>query len=118
MNIETYREICLSHKGVEESFPFDEHVLVFKVMGKMFASVALNREPPSTNLKADPEWSIELRESHHQIVPGWHMNKKHWNTVYLEDGLEDEMIIQLVQHSYALVVSKLTRKLKAELTNL
>lgn len=118
MNIETYREICLSHKGVEESFPFDEHTLVFKVMGKMFALVGLQREPLQTNLKCDPEKAEELRELHHQIVPGWHMNKKHWNTVFLEDGLEEALIIELIQHSYDLVVSKLTKQLKSELAAL
>lgn len=118
MDVETYRELCLSQAGAEESFPFDEHTLVFKVMGKMFALIGLQRDPPQTNLKCDPEKALELRESHHQIIPGYHMSKKHWNTVFLEDGLEDALIIELVQHSYELVVSKLTKKLKAELAAL
>lgn len=118
MNIETFREYCISKKGVEETFPFDEVTLVFKVMGKMFALIGLDREILTANLKADPEWSIELRESHHQIIPGFHMNKKHWNTVSLEDGLEDALIIKMIDHSYDLVVSKLTKKLKAELDSL
>jgi len=118
MNIEEFREVCLSLKGVEETFPFDETTLVFKVMGKMFALNGLNADPPRVNLKADPEWSEELRESHHQIIPGWHMSKKHWNTVYIEDGLEDALIREMIQHSYDLVVSKLTKKLKAELASL
>ncbi len=115
MNIEVFRELCLSMKGAEETFPFDEVTLVFKVMGKMFALLPLDDVPPRANLKADPEWSESLRENHHQIIPGWHMNKKHWNTVYLEDGLEDNLIAEMVKHSYDLVVSKLTKKLKAEL---
>lgn len=115
MNIEVFREVCLSHKGVEETFPFDENTLVFKVMGKMFALNGLAADPPRVNLKADPEWSEELRERHDQIVPGWHMNKKHWNTVYIEDGLDNDLIVKMIAHSYELVVSKLTKKLKQEL---
>lgn len=118
MNIEAFRETCLSYKGAEETFPFDEVTLVFKVMGKMFALLPLNDEIPRANLKADPEWSVELRESHHQIIPGWHMSKKHWNTVYLEDGLDDKLIAEMIKHSYDLVVSKLTKKLKQELEDL
>lgn len=115
MNIEVFRELCLSMPLAEESFPFDEFTLVFKVMNKMFALLPLNDDPPRANLKADPERSIILREHHHQIIPGWHMNKKHWNTVYIEDGLEDDLIIDLVQHSYDLVVSKLPKKIRLEL---
>ena len=118
MNVEDFRELCIKLKGVEETFPFDESTLVFKVMGKMFALLPLNDLKPRTNLKADPEWSEELREAHHQIIPGWHMNKKHWNTVYLDDGLEDDLIIKMVTHSYDLVVSKLTKALKQELAEL
>jgi len=118
MDIEYFRDYCLSKKACEETFPFDEVTLVFKVMGKMFALVPLNNEMPSANLKADPEWSIELRESHHQITPGFHMNKKHWNTVLLEDGLNDKLIIQMIDHSYDLVVSKLTKANKEVLKNL
>lgn len=118
MNIETFREACLKCKGAEETFPFDEVTLVFKVMGKMFALLPLDEETPRVNLKADPEWSIELRESHHQIIPGWHMNKKHWNTIYIEDGLEDALLTEMIHHSYDLVVSKLTKKQKQELLDL
>jgi len=113
MNIEAYREYCLAKKGVEETFPFDETTLVFKVMDKMFALISLKDDPLRTNLKADPDWSIELRESYPQIIPGWHMNKKHWNTVYLEEGLDEDLIIKLIDHSYDLVVSKLPKKSKA-----
>lgn len=118
MNVETFREYCLIKKGVEETFPFDEVTLVFKVMGKMFALVPLDNDEATANLKADPDWSIELRESHHQIIPGFHMNKKHWNTVSLEDGLDNKLIAKMIDHSYDLVVSKLTKKLKAELESL
>ncbi|NNE27225.1 MAG: MmcQ/YjbR family DNA-binding protein [Saprospiraceae bacterium] len=118
MDIETLRNYCLSKKGCEESFPFDEETLVFKVMGKIFAILPLEYEVPRVNLKADPEQSIIWRELHAQIYPGWHMNKKHWNTVELETGLEDKFILELVDHSYDKVVEKLTRKLKEELKSL
>ncbi len=115
MNIEVFREFCLIKKGVEETFPFDEHTLVFKVMGKMFALLPLNADTPRANLKADPDWSEELREAHHQIIPGFHMNKKHWNTVHIEDGLEEELIYKMIDHSYNLVVSKLPKKVRTAL---
>ena len=118
MNIEEFRMVCLKLKAVEETFPFDETTLVFKVMGKMFAAFSLDADPPRVNLKALPERSIEWREEFHQIIPGWHMNKKHWNSVYIEDGLDDKFIIEMVQHSYDLVVSKLTKKLQKELAEL
>lgn len=116
MNIEVFREHCLIKKGVEETFPFDEHTLVFKVMGKMFALLPLNADTPRANLKADPDWSEELREAHHQIIPGFHMNKKHWNTVLIEDGLEEALIFKMIDHSYDLVVSKLPKKVRIALT--
>ena len=115
MNIEAFRELCLAQKASEETFPFDEVTLVFKVMGKMFALLPLDEEVPRANLKADPEWSEELRECHPQIIPGWHMNKKHWNTVYLEDGLEDDLIKQMIIHSYEQVIKKLPLKSKKAL---
>jgi len=118
MNIEVFRDYCLNKKGVEESFPFDEHTLVFKVMGKMFALVALERQPSQANLKCDPERAIELREEYDTLItPGYHMSKVHWNTLYL-DNLSSRLIIELIDHSYELVVSKLTRKLQEELNAL
>ncbi len=109
MHIEAFRKYCLNKKGVEETFPFDEVTLVFKVMGKMFALTGLAREDFTVNLKCDPDWAQELRESHYQIQPGFHMNKKHWNTVAFEDGLDDELLIKMVDHSYNLVVAKLKK---------
>src|SRR5690554_1391789 len=85
MNIEEFRNYCISKKGVTESFPFDEKTLVFKVMGKMFALIGLDNNPATANLKCDPERSVELREQYpDQIYPGYHMDKKHWNTVEIE----------------------------------
>ena len=118
MNIEEFRDYCLAKKGVTEEFPFGEDTLVFKVMGKMFALTGLDGELFTANLKCDPDRAIELRERHPQIIPGYHMNKKHWNTVEMETGLDDDLLFDLIDHSYALVVEKMPRKLREELQNL
>lgn len=118
MNIEAYRDYCLSKQGVTESFPFDENTLVFKVMGKMFALTNINASTFQVNLKCDPEQALELRELHPEIVPGYHMNKKHWNTVAFEESLNDDFLKQLIDNSYNLVVSKLKKADKAYLKNL
>lgn len=113
MNIEVFREYCLTKKGVEETFPFGEMTLVLKVMGKIFALTALDTETFKVNLKCDPDWAIELREQYDTIQPGYHMSKKHWNTVEFESGLETSFLIQLIDHSYDLVVNGLRKKDKA-----
>ena len=118
MNIEEFHHYCLSKKGVEETFPFDKVTLVFKVMGKMFALTGLEREEFTVNLKCDPERSIELREEYEDIQPGFHMSKKHWNTVSFEGTLENKMLMELIDHSYDLVVSKLKKAEKEVLKNL
>jgi len=118
MNYEDLQQYCSAKKGVTEEFPFDESTLVFKVMGKAFALSGLNEEEARVNLKCDPDKAIELREEYPDIIPGFHMNKKHWNTVYLERELSTELIRDMIDHSYDLVVAKLTRKLKAELAEL
>ena len=118
MNIEDFRNYCLDKKGVTEEFPFDEHTLVFKVMGKMFALVPLERLPSQANLKCDPERAIVLREEYDGVItPGYHMSKVHWNTLFLEQ-LSPKLITELIDHSYDLVVSKFTKKLRDELNNL
>ncbi|MDT0605805.1 MmcQ/YjbR family DNA-binding protein [Croceitalea rosinachiae] len=117
MNVEEFREYCILKKGVTEEFPFDEHTLVFKVMGKMFALVALERLPSQANLKCDPERAIALREMHDgNIIPGYHMSKVHWNTLYLEI-LSPDLIKELIDHSYDLVVLKLPKRVQKELGN-
>jgi predicted DNA-binding protein (MmcQ/YjbR family) len=119
MNIEEFRNYCLSKKGVSESFPFDESTLVFKVMNKMFALSGLEHQPAKANLKCDPERSVILREEYYGlIIPGFHMSKLHWNTVELEKDVPDHLIIDLIDHSYYLVVQGLTRKLRLELAEL
>lgn len=112
MNIEELREYCLSKKGVTEHFPFDEVTLVFKVGDKMFALTNLDGEP-TVNLKCDPERAIELREQHSSIIPGYHMNKTHWNTVIMDGSVSDKLIYELIDHSYNLVFESLP-KIKRE----
>lgn len=117
MHIEQFREYCLAKKGVEETFPFGEDTLVFKVMGKMFALTSFS-DPDFCNLKCDPERAIELRGEYDAVKPGYHMNKQHWNTVQYNLDLNDKELLKLVDHSYELVVKSLTKKLQAELATL
>lgn len=117
MHIEQLRDYCIAKKGVEETFPFDNDTLVFKVMGKMFALTSLSK-PVSVNLKCDPEKAIELRASFGAIIPGYHMSKVHWNTVNFNEDASDALILELVDHSYQLVVASLTKKLQQELNSL
>ena len=107
MNIEDIRNYCLLKKGVTEGFPFDEETLVFKVAGKMFALVDLE-DDLSINLKCDPEKAPELREQFPAVIPGYHMNKKHWNTVIIDGSIRDKLIREWIDGSYNLVVKKLT----------
>jgi predicted DNA-binding protein (MmcQ/YjbR family) len=108
MNIEELREYCISKKGVTEGFPFDEETLVFKVGGKMFALTNLDGEP-SVNLKCDPEKAIELREQYSAIISGYHMSKIHWNTVYMDRSLPENLIKELIDLSYELVLASLPK---------
>lgn len=118
MNIEEIREFCLALKGVDESFPFDDKTLVFKVMGKMFCLCGLENNPASCNVKCDPEKAIELREEYTGVNPGYHMSNKHWNTIVFDGSFDDELGKQWITDSYDLVVSSLTKKLKQELSSL
>jgi len=114
MTLDHFRKYCLSLKGSTEELPFDENVLVFKVLGKMFAFCnMMNFE--FTNLKCDPENAIMLREEFIEVTPAWHMNKKHWNSVSFIGDLNDHQIEQWVKDSYNLVVNNLPKKLKLEL---
>lgn len=113
MNVESLREYCLSLPLATEDFPFDETTLVFRVVGKIFAMLDLER-PDVVSLKCNPDYALQLREEHPEISGAWHMNKKYWNQVNFSGHLEDELVQGLVRHSYAEVVKKLTRKERAE----
>jgi len=116
MDIEAFRKYCLDLNGVEETLPFGPDTLVYKVFGKIFAITGLDEEEFSVNLKCDPERAIELREEYpDQIVPGWHMNKKHWNTILFESGIGNQLLIELIDHSYDLVVEGLPSYIKKQL---
>ena len=107
MNIEQIREYCLRKKGVTEEFPFDEETLVFKVMGKIFFLASLEKIPLQINLKCNPEQAIELREEYESVQPGYHMNKKHWNTVVIDGSIPLKKLYEWIDHSYDMVVSGL-----------
>ncbi|MBS1636400.1 MAG: MmcQ/YjbR family DNA-binding protein [Bacteroidetes bacterium] len=115
MNIEELREYCLSKKGVEESFPFDNETLVFKVKGKIFLLSGISRNPLQFNAKCDPDKAIELRETYSCVMPGYHMNKAHWNTIVCDGSVSKKLILEWVDHSYDLIVKSLPKKLQAEL---
>ena len=117
MNIEELREYCISKKGVTESFPFDKVTLVFKVMNKMYALTNLDGEL-SINLKCDPDKVIRLREEYSSVLPGYHMNKKHWNTVMIDGSISTVLVKEWIDSSYDLVVLSLPKKLRDELKNL
>ena len=105
MNIESLREYCISKKNATESFPFGDDTLVFKTEDRIFALVNLEGDL-SINLKCDPARAIELRERYSSVIPGYHMNKKHWNTIYLDGSVPDKELFSWADHSYDLVVNK------------
>lgn len=115
MHLDALRDHCLARPGATEGFPFGEDTLVFKVAGKMFALASLERIPPTVGLKCDPERAVELRETYVDVSPGYHMNKRHWNTVGLRGDVPADVVRQLVDHSYALVVAGLPARVRAEL---
>jgi len=109
LDIESFRDYCLIKKGVTEEFPFDQNTLVFKVMGKMFALTDIDFFK-SINLKCDPEEALILREKYPSVTPGYHMNKKHWNTILPDDNVPDDLIKKWIDNSYKLVVKNLSNK--------
>ncbi|MBE0570680.1 MAG: MmcQ/YjbR family DNA-binding protein [Ignavibacteriaceae bacterium] len=109
MNIEQIREHCLKKKGVTEEFPFDEETLVFKVAGKIFLLASLETIPLRINLKCDPEKAVELREEYEAVQPGYHMNKKHWNTISIDGFVPAKKILEWIDNSYWLVVAGLKK---------
>ncbi|MBS1512467.1 MAG: MmcQ/YjbR family DNA-binding protein [Bacteroidetes bacterium] len=107
MNIETLREYVLQLPDVAEGFPFGEDTLVFKVKGKIFLLTGLDRQPLQFNVKCNPERAIELREEYPgSIIPGYHMNKKHWNTVIVDGAVPNKLLKEMIEHSYQLVAGK------------
>ena len=121
VHIEQLRDYCITKKGVTEHFPFDDVTLVFKVMNKMFLLTGIDaweQGETKMNVKCDPEWSLELRGEYDSINPGWHMNKKHWNTVTLNSDVSDQFAFELMDHSYDLIIKSLPKKVQEEWSNL
>jgi predicted DNA-binding protein (MmcQ/YjbR family) len=115
MNIEAFREYCLRKPGATEGAPFGPDNIVFKVAGKMFALAALDEVPPAVNLKCDPDLALELRDRYEQVCPGYHMNKKHWNTVVLDGVIPSAEIRKMIDDSYNLVVQSLPKARREKL---
>ena len=116
MDAEAIREYCLKKKGkVTEGFPFGEDVLVFKIEGKVFLLLMLDDRPLSMNLKCNPELAIELRERYEAVRPGYHMNKKHWNTVVLDGSVPTQEIRKMIDHSYEQIVRGLKKSIREKL---
>ena len=110
MNLEELREYCISKKGVEETLPFGPETLVFKVMGKVFLLTGFENNPVQFNVKCNTEKVMELREHYSCVLPGYHMNKKHWNTIIADGTVPDKLLEQWITDSYNLVVEGLTKK--------
>ena len=117
MNIETLRHYCLAKKGATEGFPFGETTLVFKVMDKMFLLISLDASPLQFNAKCDPDKAIELREKYDAVQPGYHMNKKHWNTIIVNGSIAQKLLKEMIDDSYELIVQTLSKKEKEKLGN-
>jgi predicted DNA-binding protein (MmcQ/YjbR family) len=111
-NLRTY---CLAKGGAFEDFPFGEEVAIYKVMGKIFALIPLDTDPPTISLKCDPILAGMLRETYPSVTPGWHLNKKHWNSVKIDGTVADDEIEEWIDHSYEQVVKGLTKAQKAAL---
>ena len=116
MNVEEVRDYCLSKKGVTEGFPFGEEVLVFKAMEKIFLLTSLTETPFRCKLKMNPELAEEYRENYSDVIPGYHMNKKMWNSVYFDTGnIPRKELLWMIDHSYDEVVRGLPKKIQQEL---
>lgn len=112
MDIEHLREYCLSKPAVEETLPFGPDTLVYKVSGKIFLLTGLNEEQLSFNVKCDPDLALELREEFSCVLPGYHMNKKHWNTILVDGSVSTKQLKEWIDHSYDLIVQSLPQKRK------
>ena len=109
MDLPKFRDYCLTKPGASEETPFGPDILVFKIRGKMFALAALDEMPPTVNLKCDPDLALDLRDRYEQVRPGYHMNKKHWNTVEIEGGIPDDELRKMIDHSFDLVINRLPK---------
>jgi predicted DNA-binding protein (MmcQ/YjbR family) len=110
MNIEELRDYCLSKEGCEETFPFGDETMVFKVNGKVFLLAGLEYNPVQFNAKCNPELALELRERYPCVIPGYHMNKKHWNTIVCDGSVSDILYREWIDHSYELVAASSGKK--------
>ena len=117
MNLDQFRTYCLSFQGVTEETPFDKVTLVFKVMGKMFALADMDNFE-SINLKCEPNKAIELREQYDAVKEGYHMSKKHWNTILVNGSVSDQIVFQWIDHSYALIISSFPKKIQEQFDTL
>jgi predicted DNA-binding protein (MmcQ/YjbR family) len=115
MDLAKFREYCLSKPQTTERTPFGPDVVIFKVGGKMFALASLDEVPATANLKCDPDLALELRDRYEQVRPGYHMNKKHWNTVEIESGIPDAELGKMIDHSYDLVAQSLPKAARKKL---
>lgn len=121
MNLQQFHEFCLSKKGTTESFPFDDDALVFKIGNKMYALTSLKsweNDEPTINLKCNPGRAMELRAENEDIIAGYHMSKVHWNTIKLNRGVADKVVVELINHSFDLVYKSLSKKLQTEISEL
>lgn len=117
MNLETLRDYCLAKPAVTEELPFGPETLVFKVMGKMFVITSLDTEDLRISLKCNPEKAVQLREEYDFVQPGFHLNKTHWNTVYIGGYVKDSLVKEFIDHSYQTVIDGLPKKLREQLRN-
>jgi predicted DNA-binding protein (MmcQ/YjbR family) len=115
MDAAALRDWCLRQPGAREEFPFGPETSVFKVAGKMFALTALDRTPLQVSVKCEPELAVGLREAHPAIRPGYHLNKRHWNTITLDGSVPDQLVRDLIEDSYDLIVSALPQRVRREL---
>ncbi|MCF8257036.1 MAG: MmcQ/YjbR family DNA-binding protein [Flavobacteriales bacterium] len=118
MNIEELRNYCLSLKGVEETLPFGPETLVYKVMGKVFALVSMDEFPLRCNVKCQPDHVDQLRENYTGVIPGYHMNKQHWNTLVFDGSFTEDDAKRWVLDSYDLIVDGLPKRIRTELRSL
>jgi len=117
MHVEDLRAYCIFKKGVEESFPFGNETLVLKVGGKIFLLVAIEAKPLQFNAKCDPALAVQLRERYSFVIPGYHMNKTHWNTIICDTTVSQKLIFEWIDNSYNLVLNSLPKKMKDALLN-